>query len=218
MFDLNDKSWYAESAKQPDGKFDCYFLCKTTLFVGDDRNYARDQHKRVELPVPQGPVRDGFCRVRASEVSDVETLVEHYVAVLDVARKHRKSFNSIRQHFWLRLSVEWPVEQALWFPWFDTWGDMDEGLAKIKAGQEWWDVDQGWESILIKDSEWVHLRAGDGEGAEFFNVAFPADRLLGSADRLRLRMPELIAQLAKHVGADVWTNYRREDDLPRARV
>jgi hypothetical protein len=144
--------------------------------------------------------------------------VDHYIAVLDLARKHRKSFNSIRQHFWLRLSVEWPEEQALWFPWFDTWGHMDEGLAKVMAGQEWWDVDQGWESILIKNGDWVHLRAGDSEGEEFFNVAFPADRLFDSAERLRSRMPKLIAQLATQVGDDVWTSYRREDDLPRPRA
>jgi hypothetical protein len=215
VFDQSDKSWYEKSARQTDGAVDCYFLCQTTLFVGDDRNYERDQHERVELPVPAGPVRDGFCRVRASEVSDVQSLVEHYLAVLEVARKHKKSFNSIRQHFWLRLSVEWPEEEALWFPWFDTWDHMDAGLSKLRAGQEWWDADQGWESILIKDGEWVHVRVGDGEGSEFFNVALPADRLFDSAERLRSRMSDLIGQLTAQIGADLWTSYRDRDDLPR---
>ena len=127
------------------------------------------------------------------------------------AREFGKSLNEIRHHFWLRMVLISDGETVS-FPWCDTWSEMDrffQWLETADDGKDWWDADQGWEMAVIRAGDRFHVREGDGEDEEYFNIALPREPLLASVASLRDRVPKLIARLADRIGEDNWTTHRR---------
>ena len=144
------ESWFADAKRITSLDAEICFLLQDDFYYGPDSYPEVAERKEVEpLPSPQIE-RHVPSMVRSAEaVGHEEELAKYYREVIRVARKHRKSFNDIRQYFWMRFWL-WNTDEEIHisFPWYDTYSEIDRFLTSVSGnsdGQLFWDADQGWE-------------------------------------------------------------------------
>lgn len=166
----------------------------------------------VKVPVQ----RSEQSLVRSYDVIDQEAaLAAYYEDVIRLARKHGKSFNDIRQYFWLRLSLWNSAEGCyLGFPWYDTVAEMApllEGISGDALGEVFWDRDQGWEMQVHADNEFVYAREWDPDDEVVHTIVkFPRAAIATECSQALERARRVVSSLAERLGDDVWTEYKNE--------
>jgi hypothetical protein len=208
MFDVQDRSWIAKSVMAANADAEITFSLPPTYHP--DPN-SLDEANAIALPAPAKTSAERYDLVSKDVLANEQGLVDHYKAVLRLARQHGHSYNEFSHHMWLRLHFSWDGG-AISFAWYDTLDSMElvfDWLRDAADGEVWSDVEQGWEMIAIRVGDRIHLRQGGfDQGDEYANVAFPREELLASISSLRERMGRIIARLTADLGEDYWTRHR----------
>lgn len=208
MFDVEDRSWIAKSVLAKNADAEITFALSPTYQT--DQN-SLDNAGAVALPAP-GKMSAERCDLASKDVLPNEQgLVDHYKAVLRLARQFGHSYNEFSHHMWLRLHFLWDGG-AIDFAWYDTLDSMElvfDWLRDAADGEMWSDVEQGWEMIAVRVGDRFHFRQGGfDQGGEYANVALPREELLASVSSLRDRMGHIIARLTTDLDEDYWTRHR----------
>ena len=129
-------------------------------------------------------------------------------SLLALAAEQGQCREEIGHHFWLRLRIHSPLGQ-LTFPWYDRLVDMNQlfdWLSAAAEGDQFHDLDQGWEMIILRRVDRVHFREGGfDEGGEQINLSVPRAPLLSSVTQTRDEAAVLVALLTGAIGADYWS-------------
>jgi hypothetical protein len=216
MFDPEDRVWLERSSYVPDGEVEVLFLLSKTFYGGDLKQYRPDAENVTPLP--------GFSdEAAAHEVPTAKALgreqdvLHHYRSLLRLAEANGRSFKDIQPHFWQRLVIG-GSEGVVRFSWYDTWEEMKgviDWLATANSGDDWYDVDQGWELHIVRQGARFHFREGSGEGEEFCNLAVGVEAIQSSIAQLKLRFYRIIEVLSEELGADLWTAHGASTRLPQ---
>jgi hypothetical protein len=212
------ETWFAEAVDVPSLEAEVCFLLKSEVYHGPDQPSDPSDLKRLVEPLPT-PVIPRFApsMVRTAEAVGHEAqLASHYREVVRIARKHRRPFNAIRHHFWLRFWL-WDTERKIYvcFPWYDSFSEIEhfmDALAKGGSGLLFHDQDQGWEMEVHSLHGNFYFRERDPDADETRSiVCVPRDSLLATLASLRGRTAGLIEHLSAALGADVWSSYVRNE-------
>ncbi|HYD86261.1 MAG TPA: hypothetical protein VEA80_02190 [Vitreimonas sp.] len=208
MFDVEDRSWIAKSVVTPNADAEITFSLPPTYHP--DPN-SLDEAGAIALPAPATTSAERYDLASKDVLPNEQGLVDHYKAVLQLARQYGHSYNEFSHHMWLRLHFSWDGG-AIGFAWYDTLDSMElvfDWLRDAADGEMWSDVEQGWEMIAVRVGERFHFRQGGfDQGGEYANVALPREELLASISTLRERMGRIIAKLAADLGEDYWNRHR----------
>jgi hypothetical protein len=208
MFDVEDRSWLAKSIMAARADAEITFSLPPTYHP--DPN-SLNEVDAIPLPAPAQTRGERYDIASKDVPANEQGLVDHYKAVLQLARQYSHSYNEFHHHMWLRLHFSWDGG-AIGFAWYDTLDSMElvfEWLRDAADGEMWSDVEQGWEMVAVRAGDRFHFRQGGfDQGGEYANVAFPREELLASISRLRERMGRIIARLTADLGEDYWTSHR----------
>lgn len=208
--------WFSDAKSVAPLKAEICFLIRPDFYFGPDRpsDPADLQRLVVPLSLPEIP-RVTPSMVRTSEAVGHEAdLASYFEQIVRLAREHRRPFNSIRHHFWLRFWL-WNEEHEIYisFPWYDSLSEIDRFLTSVKnvsGGLVDHDLEQGWEMEVHSHNDALFFREGDPDAGEtFFVVSTPRGKLVEELAALRERAVRLIEHLSGALGADVWTEYVR---------
>ncbi|HEX5102440.1 MAG TPA: hypothetical protein VFV87_01430 [Pirellulaceae bacterium] len=207
------ESWFADAKRITSLEAEICFLLQDDFYFGPDSYPEVAERKEVErLPSPN-IMRHVPSMVRSAEaVGHEEELAKYYREVIRVAREHRKTFNDIRQYFWIRFWL-WNTDEQVHisFPWYDTYSEMNEFLTSVTnetEGQVFWDADQGWEFEMYNCNGELFARLRNPDDDETHAVIrFPHEILLGQIAPLRNRTEAIIRFLSSAIGHDVWTHH-----------
>ncbi len=206
------ESWFSDAKRISSLEVEICFLLKDDFYYGPDSHPEVSERREVE-PLPRLSIpRLVPSMVRSSEATGHENeLADYYRAVVRVAQSHRKTFNEIRQYFWLRLWL-WNAEQKVHisFPWYDTYSEMDRFLTAVSSkseGQVFWDADQCWELEMhvFDDELFARLRNPDDDETHAL-IRLPSQALLANIPPLRTRTESIIRYLSSAIGRDLWTS------------
>jgi hypothetical protein len=210
--------WCSEATRVSSLEAEICFLVQDDFYYGPDRlANLEDRQKFLEHLVPPDIPRLVPSIVRTSEALGNELkLAAYYEQIVCLARKHKLTFNSVRQYFWLRFWL-WNPEQQLHisFPWYDSFSEIDRflnNLAKAEDGLVDHDVEQGWEMEAYAHEGMLYIRQRDPDADEtHLAICVPRQELVAQLGKLSGRTSKIIAHLASTVGADVWTSYVRTE-------
>lgn len=133
----------------------------------------------------------------------------HCRDVVEKAVTLDRPFAAISYYFRINLLLRWDGGE-LSFPWYDTWMEMDNLLGWLplaEDGDDWWDVDQGWDMTIIREGPLFFFREGEGEGEASLAIALEREPLLRSVRNLRDKLLPIIDKVSVHLGADVFTKH-----------
>ena len=210
--------WFAEANRIPSLEAEICFLIQDDFYYGPDRfSDINDRKKLAEQLTPPNIARVVPSMVRTSEVlGNEQELVAYYEQVVNLARKHNRPFNSIRQYFWLRFWL-WNTEENVLvsFPWYDSYSEIERilsALANVEEGLVDHDVDQGWEMEVHAHDSMLYIRQRDPDANEtHLAVCVPRQTLLTQGAVLKDRTNIIIRGLTNALGTDVWTSYVRTE-------
>lgn len=210
MFELDDRSWVESSVTASAADVEVFFHLSDE-FHPDPNDL--DKATVLPLSIPSNVLEGTSQLFSRDAVAGFSELVEHYREVLNAAKEHRQAYNDFSHHMWLGLAIS-SGEGAVSFAYYDNWNDMKalfETLKAIQDGQQHWDVEQGWEMIILRIGSRFHFREGGfDQGDEYANVSFPRDSLLASFEELESRMTSLIGRLTLEFGEDYWSEFRQD--------
>ncbi|MEM7460028.1 MAG: hypothetical protein AAF331_11230 [Pseudomonadota bacterium] len=210
LFKLDDRSWTKNSVSASAAEVEVFFHLSDE-FHPDPNDL--DEAKVLPLSIPSNVMEGTSQLVSRDAVTGFSELVEHYREVLKAAMEHRQSYNDFSHHMWLRLVIS-SDEGAVMFAYYDNWNEMKalfEALKATEDGQQHWDVEQGWEMIILRMGSRFHFREGGfDQGGEYANVSFPRNSLLASFEELEARMTSLIERLTLELGEDYWSKFRHD--------
>ena len=210
MFDLSDHSWTHDATSLDDPEVAVFFLTQDHFLTGDPNNPAHFDDPRHNARLAHASPK-GFVRL-SDFAAEQDRLIAHYREITTLAVQFSKPFEHMRQYFWMRLAIG-SGSEGLSFPWYDHWAEFDRVLQWIETateGEQFDDIDQGWEFVILRRNGWFFARQGDGEGTESGNFRLPADRLIAAARRVRQEGPAAISVLTAALGADVWSRHHYE--------
>jgi hypothetical protein len=211
MFDQHDREWLDRAQAVQNVRVEVTFNLMDHFYVGDPNDHAQIMNPAYSEPLAAPAIGEGgIYSLSADEVRGHEALLAaHYREVVERATRLGRPFEHYSQHFWMRLNILWDGD-GLQIPWSDTLIDIDRFLAwlpRAEDGADEWDIEQGWEMIMIRRGGFFFLRAGDGDGEEYLNIRMDAEPLARSAVVARERTVAIIAELTRLLGADVWTRF-----------
>ena len=210
--------WFAEAVPVESLKAEICFLIRPDFYFGPDRPTDPSDLQKLVVPlsIPKIP-RATESMVRTVEAVGYESeLVAYYEQIVRLAREHRRPFNSIRHHFWLRFWL-WNEAQKIHisFPWYDSFSEIDRFMGAISRASDGLvdhDLEQGWEMEVHRQNDALFFRECDPDADETYLVASTSrEKLVAELAGLRERVVGLIDHLSKSMGADVWTAYVRDE-------
>jgi len=208
MFDIDDRSWIAQSVVAQNANAEITFVLYS-MFHRDPNSL--DEANVIGLPVPGAISSEPIALSSKEALNNMQGLVDHYRAVLQLARQHGRSYNEFSHHMKLQLQFLWS-DGVLGFSWRDTLDSMESlfnWLRDSADGDIWSDVEQGWEMIIVRVGSSFHFREGGfDQGGEYVNIALPREELLDSISGLRKRIHIIIGRLTADLGEDYWSRYR----------
>ncbi len=210
MFELDDRSWVKNSVSASVADVEVFFHLSDE-FHPDPNDL--DDAAVLPLSMPSNVLESTSQLCSREAVVGFSELVEHYREVLNAATEHRQVYNDFSHHMWQRLVIS-SDEGAVSFAYYDNWNEMNalfETLKVLEDGQQHWDVEQGWEMIILRIGSRFHFREGGfDQGGEYANVSFPRESLLASFKELEARMANLIGRLTQEFGEDYWSEFRQD--------
>ena len=209
MFDPEDRSWIESSVCAQNAEIVVSFCVAGEFY--------RDLSKREAAPLRLPKVGQRWGETRLISVGDAladpEPLIAYYKTVLALAAEYSQSYDDISHHFWMLLRI---VSEAgeIGFPWHDHLEEIDGVLGWLIAsteGDDWHDLEQGWEMIATRVGAKLHFRQGlFDQGGELANLAFSRDELSVSAKQTQAIISQLMPILVDELGDDYWTRYRQD--------
>lgn len=206
------KSWIDNARPISSIDAEICFLLNGDFYYGPDSHPQIVERKEVD-PLP----KLDFPRVveqmaRTSEISGHEhQLADYYSGVLSAANKHGKTFNEIRQYFWIRFWL-WNSEEDIRvrFPWYDTLGEIENFIKCVieaEDGEVFYDIDQGWELDVFAKNEFLYIQERDPDYDEvYYAVRLPRAPLIKSLIELVERATIQVDALSNLVGHNYWTS------------
>ena len=209
------KDWFDSTIGIENATVEVGFVLFPDFYYGPDRHQALVERKEVErLKLPTFP-RASERLVTTSEAEEhVEQLIQYYSDVIRLSRKYSKSFNQIRQYFWLRLSIaNGSGSFCVSFPWYDTLSEMESVLRCLASppaeGEIFWDRDQGWELELDAFNGMLYVREWDPDCEEVYvSARLPLLSLSSSSKEALERAQKIIAKLSEALTEDAWTSHK----------
>ncbi len=214
------KDWYDSASFVEDASVEVGFLLHPDFYYGPDRHTDIAEQKHVEpICLPTfGRTHERLVTTQEAE-DHIGELSQYYLNVVRLSRKHGKSFQQVRQYFWLRLFIcdpSWKFSVS--FPWYDTLSEMD-GLLSVLAnppsnGEVHWDRDQGWELEMDAHDGMLYVREWDPDYEETHVVGrLPLLSLASSSKAALERARRVIAALATILTEDAWTTHKEAVDF-----
>lgn len=209
MFDPKDRAWLEQSVDAPRASVEVSFFVSDE-FYRDPNNLDEEP---LQLPFGESLQGDGNLISASDALAKPQPLVTYYKEVLSLATEYSQTYDEIRRFFWLRLRI---LSEAgeIGFPWYDHVEEIDgvlDWLTSSRDGDQWHDVERGWEMIALRKGAKVHFREGMyDQGEEQENLAFSIEELSASAAQTRSIISELIPKLVSKIGEDYWTRFRRD--------
>ncbi|MDF7776316.1 hypothetical protein P1X14_13755 [Sphingomonas sp. AOB5] len=208
MIDLNDDSWIGRSVPAADPELRICFMVSDHFYIGDPNDWKQldDPAYRQPLAPPEGIDRFDTRSVLGHE----SALAAHYRDIVERAVLLDCDEPGLDTYFWMRLWISAGGAEACSFPWYDTWREMERVFDWLKqagdGGEEWFDIDQGWMSKMVRRGERFHLYQADpDDGEEYANLEVDRAQLLASAARVRDEISVIIPRLTAALGFDAWT-------------
>ena len=209
------KDWFESATLVEDATVEVGFLLFPDFYYGPDRHPYIAERKEVEpLSIPAF-ARSTKCIATTTEAEPhVDELIRYYSDVVRLSRKYGKSFNQVRQYFWLRLAISNPDKSFyVSFPWYDTLSEMETLLAALSDppvnGEVHWDRDQCWELEIDAYNNMLYVREWDPDYEEVHVVGkFPLLALASSSQATLVRARKIIASLSDALTEDAWTTYK----------
>ncbi|MDP4605614.1 MAG: hypothetical protein NWS68_05625 [Erythrobacter sp.] len=215
MFDLSDDSWTARAKPLDNPEVVAFFQTQDRFLTGDPNNPAHFDDPAHNVTLSHASA-EGYIRL-SDFAAQQDRLIAHYREIATLAARHNKPFEHIRHYFWMGLAIS-SRTQGFSFPWYSHWDEFDRLLSWIETatqGEQFDDIDQGWDFAILRREGWFFGRAGDGEGTEYANIRLPADQLITATRQARQQGPAAIGALTAALGADVWSRYHYKADAVR---
>ena len=208
-----DESWMEQSVPVEDAEIQLYFLTQQTFLTGDPNNPAHFDDPRYNAPIPSA-FPDGYAELARFEANQAQ-LITYYREVVELAGD--RPFDHWRQYVWMRMAITWGESDAIGFPWYDTWSEMERFVQFLETDGEddrFDDIDEGWDVLAIRKGGHFYLRMTDGypDWEVLANVRLPAAYLADLAKAVRIKAEDAIQTLTNALGADVWTRYVYNDE------
>ena len=210
------KDWFDSAVLVENAFVEVGFVLFPDFYYGPDRHTDIAERKLVEpLYAPNIP-RSAEKLATANEVQGhIDELIKYYFDVVRLSKKHSKSFEQVRQYFWLRLFIKNADGRFhVSFPWYDTLSEM-EGLLKSLAnppanGEVHWDRDQCWELEMDAHNEMLFVREWDPDYEEVHVTGkLPLLSLSASSHAALERAQAVIAALSNALSLDVWATHKK---------
>jgi len=212
-----EMDWINNSKNIEDLEIEICFQLQEDFYTGDPNNHEQFQDEKyleaVELPSFDRAV---VTMARTSEAFQcVDDLAAYNRNIIERAEVLNKSFNEIRQYFWLRLWF-WNTEEDVHisFPWYDSLSEMQQFFTWLKgksATEPYVDMDQGWQIEAIRSGDCLYIRQIDpDDDEEYANISVPFEAFMKVANDVEERAIEIISSLSNNVGADVWSKYLQD--------
>jgi hypothetical protein len=208
--------WVKESKNIDCLDLEVCFQLQDNFYIGDPNSYEQLQDDKyleaVELPPFERVVP---TMARTSEaIGYTNELASYYKNLIEKSVGRNKPFNEIRQYFWLRLWF-WNTEEDVHvsFPWYDSLSEMQQFFSWLKGHPEepFIDMDQGWQIEAVRIGENIHIRQSDPDcDEEYANVSVPFEVFFKNANEVENRAKQIITNLSKELGADVWSKYLQD--------
>ena len=205
--------WLEKSKRIDNLDLEVCFLLQDTFYVGDPNSHEQLQDENYHVPMELPP----FERVvptmaRTSEViGHSDQLASYYKNIVEKSMELGRSFNEIRQEFWLRLWI-WNTKEEVHisFPWYDSLSEIQQFFSWLKdtPKEPYEDMDQGWQIDAVRVGKNIHIRQTDPDyDVEYVNVLVPFENILQKVNEVEERAQQIIASLSEQLGVDVWSKY-----------
>lgn len=225
---MENTDWCSKSVFCDDAEIETYFHTESSFYFGDpnSKNIQDFDDPRLHISLP-----DLSFNLEKSQWSNANLIIgnenelgAYYRYLIEQAYMYKRSFNTIRHHFWMRSSlVSKSNNIAVGFPWYDSSSEFSAIFRWIVAGEEgetFFDADQGWQlNGVIKADRVYFLESDDSfpvdlQSSEIYaNVAFSLERLQSQAQENISKIKNLIAELTEEIGVDVWSKHHYEEHL-----
>lgn len=198
---------------------DVCFLLIDEFYTGDpnDHKQLADPQYREHLDLPQIP-RVVETLVRSEEIIGHEDKLIHYYKDIAIqAKKVNRTFNEIRQYFWLRFWM-WNTEENVRFsfPWYDTLDEIEKFIGKLNnqsEGKVFSDYEQGWSISVASEGDLLVLSIGDESDQPHQTITISKSYVVQKLMKCEARSKEIIAKLTQALGRDVWSQYLDDADF-----
>lgn len=198
---------------------DVCFLLSDEFYTGDpnDHKQLADPQYRGHLDLPQIP-RVVETLVRSEEViGHEEKLIHYYKDIAIQAKNINRTFNEIRQYFWLRFWM-WNTEANVHFsfPWYDTLDEIEKFIGKLNnqsEGKVFSDYDQGWSISVASEGDLLVISTGDESDQPHQTITISKNYVVQKLMKCEERSKEIIAKLTQALGRDVWSRYLDDADF-----
>jgi len=210
------KDWFDSAILVENAFVEVGFVLFSDFYYGPDRHTDIAEKKLIEpLYVPNIP-RSAEKLATTNEVQgQINELIKYYSDVVRLSKKHQKSFEQVRQYFWLRLFIK-NSDGSFYvsFPWYDTLSEMESLLKNLASppasGEVHWDRDQCWELEMDAHNEMLFVREWDPDYEEVHVTAkLPLLSLAESSSAALERARAIIATLSSALSVDAWTTHKR---------
>lgn len=189
---------------------DVGFVIHETFYCGPDNDFSQEQWQRLREPLYQ-PIAERYddFLLAADLKGSAAELIRYYQDVVRLATHHRKEIEQSSQYFWMRPLIFFHGDDAITFPWYDTWEEafpLMDALISPDEGLVFHDLEQGWEVHVFADRKQLFLRQGNFDSREEHIVA-AVDRtiLAGQVPTVRQRVGHLLDELTAALGRDYWS-------------
>lgn len=200
---------------------DIFFLLFAEFYTGNVNSPLELDNPRYQLPLelPTFPRVVPLMPSSQEIIGHEKELVQYYRQIIEKARALGRTFNEVREYFWLRLWL-WnsEAEVRIAFPWYDTLAEIKNFADKLEQqekGTIFTDSDQGWKiEVSLEDSHVTIYQDQDKEAS--------VDGQIITVDKLYLiqqfhscyqRAMHIIAILTETFGHDVWSEYIDDDEF-----
>lgn len=214
-------NWTKSSKLITDLESEICYLINDNFFIGNPNDTS--QFQNAELNVALKPLkinREAKQIVTTKEAFNNEIqLSEYYKSILELKKKHKKSFNEVHHLFWLRLWI-WNSKDEIYitFPWYDTINEFKRFFRIFdnnKTGEIFYDGDQGWQLQVEADNDFYYIRQINPEENDLVlqNIKIDKISLKKSILELEKNINIQIKKLTSLTGIDLWTDreYLKEE-------
>jgi hypothetical protein len=195
---------------------DIGFLIHDDLYYGDPNDPLALSSGRWRAPLYKPHFNVQYQYVYTGDPTwNTEQLVRYYDDVTRKLLRYRVPLKGSSHYFWTKIYLKLDDEYVK-FPWYSTIDDVTSLLAaltKATEGEVFYDVDDGWEIIMLARNGTLFLREwySDANTAYSFDLALVQNQ----AHELLNRINPIMDHLRTALAADYWS-YKLYSDLSAA--
>lgn len=220
--------WCKESLFCDDVSVETYFSTAPQYYFGDPNaaNFEDFDDPALHMDLPR--LSFNPSKKDRTNISDIvgheQELGDYYRYLIEKAYAQGHNFNSIRQYFWMRGAlVSKSKNVSVSFPWYDTaseFSGIHTWIMSAQESEEFFDIDQGWmlSGVCLNERLFL-LETDDSNFCEphlskvFANICFDREAIRLTLAENKCAVVNVIGKLSSHIGVDVWTEYRYDEDV-----